>query len=98
MPVNAREQAWSVAGHIFVTSPVNDAERCCRARVYRVDGYRLERVTLPGGLGFEVQADTYRAAALKVLHRLETYLGARGQPVSMNLQRFVRGGTWTLKN
>ena len=38
--MSARKQAWSVAGHIFVTSPVEDAEHCCRARVYRVQGLR----------------------------------------------------------
>ena len=94
-----REQAWSVAGHIFVTAPVEDTEQCCRARVFRLQGSRLERVVLPGGLGFEIEAETYRGAALKLVHRLEAYLGGRGKLLtSMNLRALVREGTWTLGN
>jgi hypothetical protein len=93
-----REQAWAVAGHLFVTSPVEDVEHCCRARVYRVQGFRLERVMLAGGLAFEIESEMYNVAVMKLLHRLETYLGGRAQRVSMNLRPCVREGTWTLEN
>jgi len=92
-----REQAWSIAGHIFVTMPVDDTEQCCRVRVYRRQGRRLERVVLPGGLGFEVEDDTYRAAVLKLVHRLERYFGEHAESLpSINLRPLVREGTWTL--
>lgn len=96
--MSAREQAWSVSGHILVTSPVDDAAHGCRARVFRVEEFRLERVVLVGGFAFENEGETHKEAALKLVHRLEAYLGGRGQLVSMNLQPLVRAGTWTLES
>lgn len=85
-----------MAGLIFVTSPVDDTEECCRSCAYRLEGRRLERVVLAGGYGFEAEADTYPRAAVKLVRRLETYLGGSATLVPFNGRALVYEGTWTL--